>query len=269
MAQPPRKRQRQLVVLSSSDAEENSVDYVDKSPEKIHKVLASRPKTNGALKPRQRASQASAHSTPASSPTKSSKPVHTTKARSKEPKSGSLYSFFNAKTESQKVSHPAESSQTKAQVNKAATGLDDIIEDDSTADEKSISSQSRHPSSCTAPLRQPSLRSTQTTSFSKETTVSATIKPISNQSQRFSRPALKSDNAVERTANRHSDKRPWAERYGPLNLEELAVHKKKVADVRGWIQSAFEGRHRHVRSTMLLDSRNIMYTNLFDRDSWF
>ncbi|KAI9171513.1 Cell cycle checkpoint protein RAD17 [Paramyrothecium foliicola] len=40
------------------------------------------------------------------------------------------------------------------------------------------------------------------------------------------------------------DLRPWSERFGPRNLDELAVHKKKVADVRRWFEEVFAGRLR-------------------------
>ncbi|KHN99929.1 cell cycle checkpoint protein RAD17 [Metarhizium album ARSEF 1941] len=38
--------------------------------------------------------------------------------------------------------------------------------------------------------------------------------------------------------------RPWSERFGPRNLDELAVHKKKVADVRRWLEDVMSGRMR-------------------------
>lgn len=40
------------------------------------------------------------------------------------------------------------------------------------------------------------------------------------------------------------DRRPWNEKYGPTSLEELAVHKKKVADVRTWLADVFSGKDR-------------------------
>lgn len=40
------------------------------------------------------------------------------------------------------------------------------------------------------------------------------------------------------------DLRPWSERFGPRNLDELAVHKKKVADVRRWLEDVIGGRMR-------------------------
>ncbi|KAK8027307.1 cell cycle checkpoint protein RAD17 [Apiospora marii] len=40
------------------------------------------------------------------------------------------------------------------------------------------------------------------------------------------------------------DQRPWSERFGPSNLDELAVHKKKVTDVRRWLEDVIAGRMR-------------------------
>ncbi|KAL5121399.1 RFC checkpoint protein Rad17 [Pleosporales sp. CAS-2024a] len=40
------------------------------------------------------------------------------------------------------------------------------------------------------------------------------------------------------------DRRPWTERFGPVSLEELAVHKNKVAHVRTWLEDVFSGQGR-------------------------
>ncbi|EKD16232.1 uncharacterized protein L3040_009530 [Drepanopeziza brunnea f. sp. 'multigermtubi'] len=40
------------------------------------------------------------------------------------------------------------------------------------------------------------------------------------------------------------DTRPWAERFAPANLEDLAVHRKKVSDVRAWLEGVMGGRMR-------------------------
>ena len=47
--------------------------------------------------------------------------------------------------------------------------------------------------------------------------------------------------------SRATDLRPWAERHGPDNLGELMVHKKKVSDVRCWLENAFRGHDCKVR----------------------
>ena len=38
------------------------------------------------------------------------------------------------------------------------------------------------------------------------------------------------------------DSRPWVDKYAPTTLDEIAVHPKKVDDVRRWIVEAFAGR---------------------------
>jgi cell cycle checkpoint protein len=40
------------------------------------------------------------------------------------------------------------------------------------------------------------------------------------------------------------DRRPWNEKFGPTSLDELAVHKKKVADVRTWLADVYSGKER-------------------------
>ena len=43
------------------------------------------------------------------------------------------------------------------------------------------------------------------------------------------------------------DMRPWAEKYSPSTFEELMVHKKKVSDVRQWLEGALRGHNYKVR----------------------
>ncbi|KAM4059759.1 rad17 cell cycle checkpoint protein [Hirsutella rhossiliensis] len=60
-----------------------------------------------------------------------------------------------------------------------------------------------------------------------------------NASQRFLRPPKAPGLVVN-----DDDLRPWSERFGPRNLDELAVHKKKVADVRRWLEDVIAGQMR-------------------------
>ncbi len=46
----------------------------------------------------------------------------------------------------------------------------------------------------------------------------------------------------------HADLRPWAERYGPQTLEEIMVHKKKVADVQAWLKNCMQGQNKKVHT---------------------
>ena len=43
------------------------------------------------------------------------------------------------------------------------------------------------------------------------------------------------------------DDRLWVDKYEPQSLQDLAVHKRKVDDVRRWLEEAFNenGRSKH------------------------
>ncbi len=62
---------------------------------------------------------------------------------------------------------------------------------------------------------------------------------VVSSSQKFLRKPM-----VNSNTQKEEDMRPWAERFAPINLEELAVHRKKVADVRGWLESVMDGQVR-------------------------
>ncbi|KAI2624349.1 Rad17-domain-containing protein [Hypoxylon sp. NC1633] len=63
--------------------------------------------------------------------------------------------------------------------------------------------------------------------------------PAVMSSQKFLRPPRPQPNP-----DTGDEQRPWSERFGPLNLEELVVHKKKVTDVRRWLENVMAGRLR-------------------------
>lgn len=57
-------------------------------------------------------------------------------------------------------------------------------------------------------------------------------------------PRPKGPAAAATVAGDDNDARPWSERFAPANLDELAVHKRKVMDVRRWLEEVFAGRVR-------------------------
>ena len=85
----------------------------------------------------------------------------------------------------------------------------------------------------------------------------ATNKPsLQSGSQRFKIPQDTSSvgttpgtSCVAKAKSSAIDMRPWAEKYGPNTLEELMVHKKKVSDVRQWLEDALRGRGYKVCSS--------------------
>lgn len=62
---------------------------------------------------------------------------------------------------------------------------------------------------------------------------------LPSSTQRFVRASQPTAKIVK-----ENDLRPWAERFAPQNLDELAVHKKKVQDVRTWIEEVTNGERR-------------------------
>ncbi|KFY33734.1 hypothetical protein V494_07368 [Pseudogymnoascus sp. VKM F-4513 (FW-928)] len=58
-------------------------------------------------------------------------------------------------------------------------------------------------------------------------------------SQRFMKPP-----APVQANKKEEDSRPWADRFAPMDLEELAVHKKKVSDVGTWLDAVIGGKLR-------------------------
>ena len=51
--------------------------------------------------------------------------------------------------------------------------------------------------------------------------------------------------------------KPWPEEFAPASLEELAVHKRKVADVQSWLADVFSGKSRRVCLRFPRSSRHL------------
>ncbi|KAL6234291.1 hypothetical protein BDW75DRAFT_212617 [Aspergillus navahoensis] len=70
-------------------------------------------------------------------------------------------------------------------------------------------------------------------------------KPTNNTKRFFFQPAPPSNNELpNRTPSETEAALPWAQRYAPLNLDELAVHKRKVGDVEQWLSNALAEKAR-------------------------
>ncbi|PYH93594.1 cell cycle checkpoint protein Rad17 [Aspergillus ellipticus CBS 707.79] len=69
----------------------------------------------------------------------------------------------------------------------------------------------------------------------------------SDLNKRFSMPQpLHSRPQQSRYLLSHEQNLPWAQQFPPSNLDELAVHKKKVSDVKNWLMNAFAGSDRQL-----------------------
>ncbi|AEO54426.1 hypothetical protein MYCTH_63866 [Thermothelomyces thermophilus ATCC 42464] len=62
--------------------------------------------------------------------------------------------------------------------------------------------------------------------------------------QKFLLSAKSNASRTGASVNDDDDARPWSERFAPVSLDELAVHKRKVQDVRRWLDDVLSGRLR-------------------------
>lgn len=145
----------------------------------------------------------------------------------------SLYTLFN---NTDLTPHSGDKPQREAQAPEAKIE-EDLIEDDSLDEELR-----RLPDFA---LDRPKRHLTPTPSGAFPTH----SETVPSASQRFIIPSKDSQRQrpkKELAATNKADLRPWAERYGPRDIEELAVHKKKVADVQGWLDRFVQGQDQKV-----------------------
>lgn len=255
MAPPPAKRQKRNIVLSSDDDEVPTPPSKPKAAKRdstkrktklgngdgiTSHSLPTRPKTKAgtASDPRPPALP------PTSQPRLDSSPERPTRKTAKKPLTkSSLHTFFDRK----KHGPPKQKeSKTENQPHAEEAG-EDVIEDDSAEeilynakaiDNLELNGAARTLLDWRKPLQEQTLNNT--TQSSEEKLVSA--------SQRFLRAgnAAAKDTSQVKVTREAADIRPWAEKYGPTSLEELMVHKKKVADVRGWFEGVLQERFRKV-----------------------
>ncbi|KAL4744807.1 hypothetical protein BDW72DRAFT_199238 [Aspergillus terricola var. indicus] len=69
-------------------------------------------------------------------------------------------------------------------------------------------------------------------------------KSVKNTKHYFWKSISPSNNETPNLTPSEKEALPWAQRYAPLNLDELAVHKRKVGDVEQWLGDVLEGKTR-------------------------
>ena len=239
----PRKRQKRLILTSSEDEEDAKVvprlrtgrdnsSYQDSDEpsnlidvsERSQRILPTRTrvKASKAATTRPPATTAFASRSPSSS--------HSTNGRkdgrqSKNIKSRSISTYFDTGTASHERDGCTQRSTTKVE-NSSSVQVEqereDIIEDDFPVEQTTIQPRTNHGSY--RGNRQGS------TTRAKQNLV--------NSSQRFKTSQSIKDQDISAKGSRvkGSDSRPWAERYGPSTLEELAVNKRKVTEVKTWLE---------------------------------
>ncbi|OJD29844.1 cell cycle checkpoint protein [Diplodia corticola] len=170
-------------------------------------------------------------STQSKAPSRSSRSSQPRAKPQPQPKERNILSFFNAATQRQRV-HGTQDQPVASQglpPTDTVEDQDDTIQDDSLDDEPNKSGAHA------------AWRKRTRTRGAAGDAENPEQDALPSASQKF----LKTLSSQSRPAARiEDDERPWVERYSPANLDELAVHKRKVADVKAWLTNVLSGRER-------------------------
>jgi len=159
----------------------------------------------------------------------SKKPISRTSSVSNSPagkttaNSKKIFSFFNNATQRQAVRPSASPEKASAQM----LDVEDDVIDDSSGGEKEVASMSN------------GLVKGTKRKFVEDSNGTA----VASKPPKFLR-NNENPSVPSKTEGKVADQRPWTDQYGPLNLDELAVHKKKVQDVRDWLSRTVSGKDR-------------------------
>ncbi|PMD38938.1 Rad17-domain-containing protein [Hyaloscypha variabilis F] len=252
---PPAKRRKRAVILSSDDEDEERpkgqfTDLVSSSP-----LSSSDPKT---MRSARAPSQASTVPTNTELRAKTAKQPHNAapiylskptpgakasgKSASSSPekskrrgkteekgKSGDIFTFFTRQAQRQQVEGGMNGSISKPKhtIQSSQAEEHDLISDDDDVIETKV----QHSSLIGLAAR-------------KRARGAEALKGGDGEMPSASQKFLVKAKARTEIKNNEEDTRPWADRFSPSNLDELAVHKKKVADVRTWLEDVIHGRMR-------------------------
>ncbi|KAL1794649.1 hypothetical protein ACET3X_006465 [Alternaria dauci] len=230
MAKPRASRKKPIVLSSDSEADDSHSPPPTRSK---RGTLTGLPTGAHGEK------KATRSQTRAASPTRSKTAATTTKSTKSPAKSPAktkpalkpITSFFSTVPRSQSLQPTPSPEKPAASIEAVDDAFDDDIFDSS--DDAPPIKPSKP-----LPVRKRPIAATAPTDHAS--TVNSRQKFLRTASGARSVTPLSSQPARQDT----EDRRPWTEKYGPVSLDELAVHKKKVADVRTWLADVFGGKSR-------------------------
>ena len=263
MPPPPAKRQRRLVILSSdndddwspsaerTDGTEGAKDHASSAATKqtntdgtaVKRTLPTRPRTKTTVKKTQLKPSSIKESSTDPSP---KKPARELKPTAKLQTSKPISSFFNAAANQSQQSNGQK--RHKEESLEVEEGEDeDLIEDDSLIEGEGVNELRGLRDTTRLVLDRRKILPVATLN----STTSTQGHKLRAGSQRFKIAGRTTGKGADKSTFTSDsvvlvDSRPWAERFEPRSLEELAVHKKKVSDVRNWLENVLQGRDRKV-----------------------
>jgi cell cycle checkpoint protein len=229
-----RRSARKLVVSSSDHDDDDSPDpQEDGSQQAAAKSVLGKGKLPSVRnrKPENDQKTTQARGTAASPQSKTTKKLPTISTNKP------IYSFFNnAVTQRQRLSQPSASPKKGVTSRDELEIIQDGSDDEDVVPEIGLPTSTQGSSTALA-MRKRKSPLTQDAGAVSESVPSASLKfRKTSDGGRLPTPAP----AVR------SDERPWMDRFGPLDVSELAVHKRKVADVRQWFEHALTAKRQKV-----------------------
>ncbi|KAI5208980.1 hypothetical protein E4T39_00937 [Aureobasidium subglaciale] len=224
-----RPRRRTTVVSSDDEDHPPTIDQVDVEETATHDDVsdtkpgrASRSKAKGPASTTVKVAKSPIKARQKRQPSKSIAEAQPKRANK------SIFSFFTPAAQRHQVS-----SQDSTSPPASADPLprEEDIDDDMSPDEATLS----QPSQIAQTLRKRKLIQDDIGDDSKDGPPAA--------SQKFRRVSSGARLPTKATAVQ-TDTRPWTERFAPVDLSELAVHKRKITDVRSILESALSERAR-------------------------
>ena len=242
MADRPAKRQRRsnIVVSDEEDSVQNALPLrTPKSQRQLELDHSNSPTLS--VSPSRTRSQTSRSplkkSTTKSSPNPSPKKTTKKSKANESERSKSVHTFFGKATEDQRWQRKPINPEDDI----SDEEYNDAIEDEDLSDSALLLVQDSNDAKSVLDRRKSLLRPLPNgTRYANST--------VPSSSQRFVKPPVPSKPStlspkIESPVNPELQ-RPWAERYGPVNLEELAIHRKKAVDVQKWLENVLAGRER-------------------------
>ncbi|KAK4695974.1 cell cycle checkpoint protein, partial [Lecanoromycetidae sp. Uapishka_2] len=253
---PPAKRQRRLVVLSSGDEEQSPSPKSEADPIDFMRSRASskstyrndtttRPlPTRSRLKSSKENVKPQVSTAPRDPSTPPKNPTRKIKAAEKPPVSRPISTFFGAASRIQRHNGQPQLTDLEKETPELESVEDDMIEDEPSPVEDVVEPRGlQNTTRSVLDRRKRQLLPTQ----QADSMGQQERPPLGSQRFKIAGSGLDKGTGTELLVRATLGKpglRPWAERYGPTNLEELAVHKKKVSDVRDWLENVMQGRDR-------------------------
>ena len=231
MAARPAKQQKRPAAHYSSDDDFLLADDGSASANGVSTRSAKRRTTRAGLAQASPPKDASPRSKRTKTKVTPSRNSTVSPEKPKEARNGSIYTFFTTTAQKQQLS------TEKARPEPKAPDEEDQIQDDSDDGGRPgvpLSGRAAHEKATVA-------NGTATSSHAP------TSNTLPKASQKFVNISKRAADTGSPTASaspvlEELDRRPWAEKFAPTSLDELAVHNRKVADVRAWFDSVFAGR---------------------------